>query len=278
MVSARTAVAILVFILIAASFSFFLPSVKAAEDLQILSHTGYIDSSGYYNVVGEVENVGAQAVNSVVINVTFYDSNNVSIASRTDSTMLSIILDARKSPFDIQLLNTAQSAHVYNYTISFTYSPTISIPEKLEIPNSTSFTDDTGVLHVTGYIRNIGNAEALTVKLVVTYYDKAGNVKAAIFQYTDPENPSLAPGQTVAFDIPLQDTTRVPLVANYEITAESVQYAAVPEFPVWAYLLLIVIPIGFAMIVRRIKRRTTTKLLPSNHGSIRREELGSGCG
>ena len=265
-----TAVAISLLILMVAMSSGFLFCANAAEDVQILSHTGYIDSSGNYHVVGEVENVGTQAVNSVVVNVTFYDSKNVFITYRFDSTMLDIILAGRKSPFDIQLLNTAESALVDHYSINFTYSHTKSIPENLEILNDTSYIDDVGELHVAGEIRNIGTEEALTVKLVVTYYDKTGTVIAAITQYTDPEQPNLVPGQTATFDILLEDSTRESLVANYEITAQSSQYAAIPEFPTWTWLPLTMISVEIAImiIIKRIKREVGPKrMLPTNGGA-----------
>jgi hypothetical protein len=130
--------------------------VQAAADIQILSHTGYLDPSNYYHVVGEVENTGSQAVNSVVVRVTFYDSNNAIIANRFDSTMLNIILAGRKSPFDIALLNATQSALVYHYSINLTYNPTLSVPIGLEILDNSSHIDDAGGLHVTGDIKNIG--------------------------------------------------------------------------------------------------------------------------
>lgn len=254
----RTTAAVLTFLMVIAAYAVFISSVEANAPVQILSHTGYIDSSGYYHVVGEVKNDGAQAVNSVVIWVTFYDSNNASITDRFDSTMLNVLLVGRKSPFDIPLLNTVESALVDHYSINFTFSTTISIPMELEVMVNRSYIDNVERLHVTGEIKNIGNKQAVSVKLVTTYYDKTGKVTAATLKHLDPEQPNLNPDQVAAFDILLEDEARVQQVAAYEVTAESMQYAAIPEFTAWISVLLPLALLETAMIFRRVKRRGNT--------------------
>lgn len=85
-------------------------SVKAVADVDILSHIGYLDSLGYYHVVGEVQNVGDQAVNYVKIIGTFYNSSHIVIATDFTYTELNVLLAGRKSPFDLFLFDTGQSA------------------------------------------------------------------------------------------------------------------------------------------------------------------------
>lgn len=263
-----TVLAISVFLIVAVSEG-FVSSVRAAN-VQILSHTGYLDSSNYYHVVGEVEDVESQAVNSVVVRVTFYDSKSTVIAYRFDSTMLNIILAGRKSPFDIALSNSTQSALVDHYSINLTYNPTISVPLGLQILDNHSYTDNSGQLHVAGDLKNIGSEEAVSVKLVVTYYDKTGKVAAAKQQFIDPENADLDQSQVAAFDIFLEDPSRASQVASYELSAESSQYEVTPEFPTVMWALVIMVTLETAMITRKIRRETEMRaVLPKKPATNR---------
>ena len=212
----------------------FISPVRAVADVDILSHTGYLDSSGYYHVVGEVQNVGDQAVKLVKIEVTFYDSSNVVIATRFDLTMLYVLMVGRKSPFDIVLLDTTQSAKVDNYSLSVTFSATSPIPIGLEILSHNSYVDESGSMHIiVGEIMNIAAEKASTVRVIATYYDGAGDVVAAMLTYLDPIQSDLDPGQTAQFEFLLSDEDRTPYVDTYGLTAESTEYACdvvEPEF------------------------------------------------
>src|SRR3989304_2799451 len=101
-----------------AAFANLAPQAKADEDVRILSHTIYqhygfapfsVDK-GDYQVAGEVQNVGTQALH---FNVTceFYDSNNeiVGTSFLIDTlpdwapSYLHVVLPGKKSPFTVYL-------------------------------------------------------------------------------------------------------------------------------------------------------------------------------
>lgn len=208
----------------------FISPVKAVADIDILSHTGYLDSFGYYHVVGEVQNVGDQPVNFVKIEVVFCDSNNVDIANRFDLTTLYVVLAGRKSPFDIVLLDTTQSAKADYYSLSVTFLAASPLPMGLEILSHSAYAYGDG-FGIVGEIRNIGTEKASNVKVIATYRDGKGEVVAATFTYLHvpiPEESDIDPGQTAQFEILLSDQ-RTPYVYTYELTAESFQYACVHE-------------------------------------------------
>jgi len=212
--------------------------VKAVANIDILSYTGYIDSFGYYHVVGEVQNVGDQALNFVEIEAIFFDSNDVIIATRFDLTMLDVLLVGRKSPFDISLLDTTESANVDHYSLSTTFSTTSPIAIGLEILSQSSHVDEVGCLHIIGQIKNVASEKASNVKVIGTFYNQAGDVVAATLTHLDPEAPSdIDPGQTKPFEILLSEE-RTRHVATYELTAESTQYAIISEFPILTSILL----------------------------------------
>jgi len=203
-------------------------TVYASPQIDILTHSGWLDSIGCYHVSGEVENIGDSPANFVKITATFYDSTDTVVATSFSYTMLEVLLPGRKSPFDILLTDTGQAAKVHHYSLSVTSSPADSIPLGLEILSNSSYVDDVGCMHVVGEIKNVEAETTTYVMVVATFYNSTGHVVAAAFAYSDPSD--IDSGQTAPFEILLTDTDRVSLVASYALTAQSDQYALIPEF------------------------------------------------
>lgn len=209
------------------SVSFIVP-VEATTDVSILTHSGYLDSVGYYHVVGEVQNVGDQTVDFVKITATFYDSGDTVIDTEFTFTTISVLLPGRKSPFDVTVIDTTQASKVDHYSLSVTFSATEPIPLGLEILSNSSYVDGVGYMHVVGEIKNIESGTATYVKVAATFYDETGTVVATAFTFSDPSD--IEPGQKAPFEIILIEKSRVTLVDSYSLTAESNQYALIPEF------------------------------------------------
>ena len=247
----KSILAISIFVGVILTSICFISPVKAVADVDILSHTGFLDSLGYYHVVGEVRNVGDQAVNYVKITATFYNSSHVVIATDFTYAELDVLLVGRKSPFDLFLFDTTQSAQVDHYSLSVTFSATSPLPIGLEILSNSSYIDGIGWMHVVGEIKNMGSVRATYVKVIATYYNETGVVVDAEFTFSDPSD--IDPNQTAPFDITLT-SVRVPYVDKYELTAESTQHALVPEFPTWTsmLLMLIVLTVAIAIYKRRL--------------------------
>jgi len=229
----KSMLAMLIFVGVLVASTVLISPVKATPDVEILSNTKYLDSFGYYHVVGEVQNVGDQAVNFVEIEAIFYDSNDFIVDVIFTSTMLDILLVNRKSPFDIVLLDATQSALVDHYTLSVRLSLSSPIPVGLEILTHSSYLDEDEYMHIVGEIKNIATEKAHQVKVIATYYDVAGDVVAAMLTYLDPIQSDLESGETEPFEILLSDEDRTPYVNTYELTAESSEYASLvgePEF------------------------------------------------
>jgi hypothetical protein len=202
--------------------------VKAAAQVDVLSHSGWIDSLGSYHVSGEVKNIGDNATGPVRITATFYDSSNTVVAVSSGYTYLRLLLPGRRSPFEVLLTDETQAAKVHHYSLSITFPGASPIPTGLEILSDSSYIDHVGFMHVVGEIKNIANGTATDVIVAATFYNTTGHVVATAFTYSDPSD--LSPGQTAPFEVLLVATNRVPLVASYELTADSTQYALVPEF------------------------------------------------
>jgi hypothetical protein len=238
--------AVLMFLHFSATLSSLCSPAGAAGSVEVLSSTGYLDSSGNYRVVGEVQNVGSQAVNFVEVTATFYDSHNVVVDSRFDLTMLYVILVGRKSPFELALLDVAESAIVSRYSLSVTYLETTELPMKLEILSQSNYTDAEGNMHLAGTLRNLGNEKLVNAKVVATYYDALSQVVATASIGFDPDlTGDIDPYQTVEFEIVL-DKSRAQYVQAYALVAESNQYAMVPEVPTIVVFLIISLVSAFA--------------------------------
>lgn len=199
------------------------PGVQASGQVDILTHSGWLDSIGYYHVSGEVQNVGSGAVNYVEIVATFYNSSNVVVATDFTFTDVDVILPGRKSPFDVLLYDSTQSARVDHYSLAATYSTTNAIPKVLEILSYSSYTDTYGYMHVVGEIRNNGAANATFVEVIATFYDSTGKVVVTDFTFANPYD--LQPNQVAPFEVLLSHDQLVPLVSTYTLTAQSNEYA-----------------------------------------------------
>jgi hypothetical protein len=230
--------------------------VGAAAGVQILSHTGYLDSLGYYHVVGEVLNSGDQPLSHVKVTATFYNSSGIVVGTSYTTTTLSILLAGRKSPFDILLFDTAVSPKVHHYSLAS------ARVQALRILSNSSYVDAIGYRHVVGEIKNIGTVNTTYVKVIATFYNTTGGVIASSFIYSDPDD--LNANQTAPFDVFI-DKYRTPLADHYALTADSIEFAVIPEFPSSVSILLLLLSLSAMLLgFRRSKhpnlyvgRRTT---------------------
>ncbi len=221
-----------VFLVLASLFftqGFLVPPIHAVSGVDVLSTSGFFDFVGFYHVVGEVQNTGDIALSSVKITATFYDASDEVVGALDAYTALDVLLPGRKSPFEILFIDISRSGKIDHYRLDLQYvilEPPFLIG--LEILSNSSREDDVGMLHVEGEIKNVGADAATGVKVAATFYDAKDTVVAAAVTPSSPRN--LDPNENANFDIVLIYTSRVHLVTSYSLTAESEQYAIVPEY------------------------------------------------
>lgn len=260
-ITRKTLLIIVVLLQFSAALSTCATLVKATGSVEILSNTGYLDAVGNYRVVGEVQNVGNQAVNFVQVTAQFYDSDNNFVDSRFDLTLLYVILAGRKSPFEIALLDATESALVSRYSMSVTYVETADLPLKLRILSDANYTDASGNLHTIGDLKNLGTEKLVNAKVVATYYDAYSRVVAVASIGFDPEIVGdINPNQTIQFQIDLPNE-RAQYAHTYSLAAESNQYTMIPEHPTPMLLLILLPPITLILITKRspINKKNTQK-------------------
>ncbi|UCD96143.1 MAG: hypothetical protein JSV35_06520 [Candidatus Bathyarchaeota archaeon] len=239
-------------------------TVYADATLTISNDAGYIDVSGYYRVLGELENVGDQAVEGWVVTTMFYNSSDdlihtkVLISSKSAPyAVLNTINPGRKAPFETVLEDTDLSSEVDHYSVTITlYNSVAAKPLGLTILANHSRVDAFGNMIINGTIRNTGTETAESVNIIATYYDAGGNVIALSFTNTEPS--SMEPSQTLPFQTELASIGPYPIadIESYALEAESSQYALIPEFP---SLLLLPFLILSSLIATRIHKKRSSR-------------------
>jgi hypothetical protein len=252
----RNVVLLSVCLAMACFMAFSVQLVQAAGDVQIVSHSSFYTSTNLLYVVGEVENTGDTSTEFTKVTATFYDSEDQIVATKIGYATLDILPPGRKSPFYIMLLEDDGALDVDDYSLTASWSEADEEKEHgLEILSSSTDTDALDFLHVTGEIKNTGSATANEVMVSATFYDSEGTVVGRSWEYAEPED--LSPDQTGTFDVDLIYSEQIAKVASYSLTAESLEYALVPEFPTWASLVAAVAVVALTAIV--YKKRLQTK-------------------
>ena len=206
--------------------------VWAEPQIEVVSHTSYIDGEGYYNIVGEVHNVGDQAADYVIISATFYNSSDAEIGDGFANASMNRLLPDKKSPFRILFLEKTLSILVHHYSLNVDFIPNVDpitlFSEKIEIVYDESLIDDFGYMHIIGEVSNIGEVISY-FEVVATGYDEAGKVVEVGFASSDQSECSLP--QTMPFEIIIL-SENVELINSYELAIVNARetYIVVPEF------------------------------------------------
>jgi hypothetical protein len=272
--------AVVLALLAVVSMTFCAP--VSAENITILSSSGWIDSTGHYRIVGEVQNTGSTTARNVELSITLYDSKNTILENYLTIVKLAAMPSGTKSPFstvsfghdsNYQSYNVHQVDHYDIRIHAFNWLPPqmglqIS-PNGLQILSNRSYTDSKGYIHVDGEIQNIGTATSNHTYIFATFYDSSGKVVDVAQAGADADY--INSGDTAPFKIRGFDTTRTPLFASYSLTAESNNYGlnsvnlpqspipiqtsptpTVQEFPILAILpLFVAIPLITTMLLRK---------------------------
>lgn len=192
-------------------------TAQSTPAIGILSHSSFLDSIGYYHVVGEVKNNSSNNRSFVKLTATFYNSANTVVATDFTYTGVDILLPNQKSPFEIIGPDQPISAQVDHYSVTVSDSNiTGEEPYRsFTILSQSTNIDGLGYYHVVGEVKNTGSQTVTYVKVVGTFYDSSWKVVAAEFTYTDPS--TLVAGQTAPFDVFILSTTLSGKVSSYEL-------------------------------------------------------------
>ena len=196
-----------------------------ADSVTVLSSSGFTDAIGDYHIVGEVQNTGSNTVSFVQITATYYNSNNQVVDTQFTYASLSYMQPNAKSPFDIIETTSTLVPEISTYKLQVSSTISGSIQQGLEITSNSSYTDDIGDLHIVGQIQNTGSATSSDTEIFATCYDSSGTVVDTGIAFANPD--PVPSGSTSPFEIIITDSTQIPLITSYSLTAQSSDYALV---------------------------------------------------
>lgn len=220
-----------------------------AEEVEVVSHSSYVDPFGNFHVVGEVENKGVFSLASFKVTATFLDASGAYIDQDFAYLMLTTLPPGYKAPFHIMYTKPQKAARISSYTLTVNYTQTSKLPHvKLEFESHESFVDEAGWMRIRGSVKNMGE-ETRFVKIIATCYNESGVVVDVDYSYTDPRD--LHPGQTASFEIVIP--YRATLINSYALLAESEDYVSIGEFQ-WPSILAATTLALSCIILLRVKR------------------------
>jgi len=221
----------------------YVPSAKAAAQIQLLSHRGFytpapVGAYGTYNVVGEVKNVGDAPANKINITVVFrYSPGGPIIDSEFAATFIDCVLPNTKAPFRAGYAGTASvpANLVGNFTVSLNgWNDSQAKPQKLQILNSTYYTEysasiQDSLTQTTGIVKNIEttSTNATNTQLTIIYhYNTNGSIYWATRGTTSPDK--IVPESKSSFKISTYPAHIPHELVNATLVAESREYLSPP--------------------------------------------------
>lgn len=181
---------------------------------EILSSNSYINS-GYFYIVGEIQNNLSQNIGYVKIVATYYDDKEEVLGTSFTFTDLDILKPNQKAPFELS--NYPDNFIPHSYKIQASYQKTSSEPYNgLSIKSHRSNADG-NYFKVVGEVENTGDRTVNFVRLVATFYNENDEVIGTSFTYTDID--TISPGSTSPFELSTYPQIINP--ARYEIQVQA---------------------------------------------------------
>lgn len=181
-------------------------------------------------------------VRDVYVSITLYDASDVMVESTSERVFLEVLLVGRKSPFLYNVGTQENSAKVSYYLTSIISSFSSEKPQGLQILSHNSVVaglPPIRIMTVTGQIKNVGTVTANAVVVFATFYDGIGNVVGVSLGPSVPV--ILGSGQEGSFTIAQDVSAREHLFVTYDLTADSLEYTIIPEFPASIILMIFMI-------------------------------------
>ena len=196
----------------------------------------YIGDDDALHIVGEIINNLEFPLNQINVHVTLLDEDGHLITIKETSSLVNTIMPGMKSPFDLVLTdNEEKKTKSYSLELDYKVSPPKN--QAIDITESELSRDNYNNLMITGTVINRGDITANTVAVIATLYDNEGNVAAVSRVHPEPDY--LRADDYTFFVVSIPDKIQTSGINDYTLIAESEEYAAVPEFPVGTFVLLV---------------------------------------
>ena len=221
------------YIILLIGITFLLPSAFA--DVSVQNDQQYIGDDGAFHVVGEIQNGLNLPLNQVSVFVTLYDKNQNIITTKETHSLVNTIMPEMKGPFDV-IFTDVKPNDIESYSLDFDYAIAEPKGQVIDITSSELTRDNLDNIIISGTVENNGENTANTVAVIVTLYDRQGNVVSV--SRTHPEPDYLRTEHDTFFAVSMLDKNQISEVTDYTVIAESEEYAAAPEFSIGSLILL----------------------------------------
>jgi hypothetical protein len=228
----KSSVFLFVFLTLAWLGVTLVPQVSSQpENIKVLSYGWYVDSIGFLDVVGEVQNVGPNTIDTVVLSGTIYATDGEAKAySSPTIVFVKYLVPQQKAPFymefppqnsvtgDLSWLSLGID-HV-DFTVSQAEVTSSYQYPDLTVASSSGAVDSEGVYWVSGTVQNTGSQTARNIHVVGTFFNASDTVVAV--GYSDYLTPlSLSPSSTESFKLGAFDLNQSLVPSNLMISSYS---------------------------------------------------------
>lgn len=239
----KALVAVILFSLLLTSLTVLtLPNAKAdLSEAKILSYSWYSAPSTttqaqYVNdlvVVGEVQNIGSNPLDKVIVSGGAYNATGGILGSAEGQALVSYLLPGQKAPFYLDFTpeysatptvgDETWTPFVTNVTLNLAFvedSNLTQFPNLVFPSGSLSGSNSSGIYTLTGTVQNSGAQATGNVWVVSTFYNDSGTVVG--LNYTDFISSSLAPGNVATFTAtPIDNDAIRSSITNYTALIQS---------------------------------------------------------
>jgi len=191
------------------------------------NHSSYVSIIDIFEVVGEVENMGAENVERVKILATFYNETGTVIGADFCYAEIDTLVSGQKSPFGVSNYPRKEiTGNVRSYGLCARGEKTAKAPyRELEVVTHVPEIDRSGYYKITGRVENVGEIDATFVKVVATFYDSQGRIVGYDSSYPVPLD--LKTGETGSFQVAVSDKELSTKVVSYGLVVECSEYRSI---------------------------------------------------
>ncbi|GAB4475146.1 MAG: hypothetical protein Kow00124_15860 [Anaerolineae bacterium] len=197
-------------------------SSARADTIGFSGLNAWLNASGGYEIAGQIANNSPGALEFARVTVQFFDSEGRMIADRDDFVPSDLILPGEYVPFSIVFPDGLPAGAVrYDISASARYADfnlrTFYGPENLAVTSAAEFAES-GLLVISGQVRNEGTQTAELVKVIVTVFDDQQRVVGTATTLVDRQ--TLAPGETSPYAVSFVELGGTP--ATFQVSAQGV--------------------------------------------------------
>ena len=171
---------------------------------EVQNASSYTDARGATHIVGEVLNRGTTALRPITVTATLYDRANAVIGTAAAVPAPLPVGPGGRAALDITIQNPPAGLDHFGLAASAQVTSE-AVPSGLEPVNPTSAADPTtGLVRVTGQVRNTSAEVRRAIVVVAVFYDASGKVVRVGAAQTNP--PDLPPGGAAPFEMTISAT------------------------------------------------------------------------